>query len=412
MNYRSIAATLFGACAILWSSPAFTADDGGAAVEFLPLSIEDGALNGDGADMLREKLANAQFILIGEDHGFADAPIFSLALAKAARDYGVTNHVVEIGPLTDRWVTGILNEKGVDGLAAALEGRPSAIPFLSLREDAELANYFLKEAARRQDALWGIDQEFVGAPLILLEELAASTCTDSARARAEALLKKEQSAFAAGDQSSIFLFATNDDAFAELHEAFSNCRNAAPIISGLQESAKIYQLFQIDGYMSNARRVAFIRQQFLEQYRASRKKAPRALIKLGAYHVGLGTTPVNTFDIGSLTEGIAASNGLDVLRIAFFPLDGQKTSISLAPGIPYGTEDFHSEDIENLLQQIGAASDDVSEAGWTLISTADIRAALGGKGIAGLSEDMRFIVLGFDYLVTTRNAKAATPLAE
>ncbi len=308
-------------------------------------------------------------------------------------------------------MTGILNEGGVDGLAKALEGRPLAVPFVSMREDAELAHYFLKNAGRRQDALWGVDQEFVGAPLILLEELAASACNDTARGLAETLLEKEQNAFAAGAQGEMLLFAADGDAFTALHEAFSACRDAAPIITGLEESAKIYQLFSVDGFFSNARRVALIRQQFLENYRASKKKAPRALIKLGAYHAGLGTTPVNTFDIGSLTEGIAASNGLEVLRIAFFPLGGQQTSVSLAPGQAFSTGEFHSRDIETLLQQIGAAPDDVGGAGWTLISTADVRASLGRKGLADLSNDMRFIVLGFDYLVTTRSAQGATPLA-
>ncbi len=97
----ALAGALSGACAMAWSSLALAADHADAAVGFLPLSIEDGQLTGQGADRLRENLANAQFILIGEDHGFADPPIFSLALAKAAREYGVTHHVAEIGPLTD-----------------------------------------------------------------------------------------------------------------------------------------------------------------------------------------------------------------------------------------------------------------------------------------------------------------------
>lgn len=58
-----------------------------------PLTLQDGVLGGPGATQLLEQLPSSQFILIGEDHGYANPP--ELALAEAARRYGVVNHVAD-----------------------------------------------------------------------------------------------------------------------------------------------------------------------------------------------------------------------------------------------------------------------------------------------------------------------------
>ena len=63
------------------------------------MALENGALTGPGAALLLDRLPTAQFIQVGEDHGFADSPEIALALAKASRKYGVVNHVIEEGPI-------------------------------------------------------------------------------------------------------------------------------------------------------------------------------------------------------------------------------------------------------------------------------------------------------------------------
>jgi hypothetical protein len=40
-----------------------------------------------------------------------------------------------------------------------------------------------------------------------------------------------------------------------------------------------------------------------------------------------------------------------------------------------------------------------------------VRRALEQKGLGALTDEQRFFVLGYDYLVTTKSARAATPLA-
>ena len=97
----------------------------------MSMTMVDGALNGEGADAIIAHIKGAQFILVGEDHGFADSPEIAAALARAARPFGFNHHVIEAGPISVDWVANILRRDGVDGLADGLRGRPLALPFLT-----------------------------------------------------------------------------------------------------------------------------------------------------------------------------------------------------------------------------------------------------------------------------------------
>lgn len=383
-----------------------------AEAEPLTMTLVEGNLQGEGAELLRSELPSAQFILIGEEHGFADAPEIALALAREARSFGVVHHVLEIGPNADDLVTEALRAGDDQGVAALLADRPLAIPFVNMAEDAKLADFYADISGPDDNPLWGIDQEFAGSPLIYLESLARLAPTPEAAERASALLDRERSAFAEGDLGSILLMTAMPDDFAALNAAFSGSDEAIRIISSLAESAEIYRLYNSGAnYASNARRVCLIRQNFLDNYNAAPGPAPRALFKLGASHLALGTGPLNTFDLGSLTEGLAAANGLDVLRILFVPIAGHQTSINPASDAVFETVDYRSADIAALLSAAGIAEESVPFDGYAVIPLDDLRLRLEQKGMKSLPPDARFFLLGYDYLVTTRGARAATPLA-
>ncbi len=376
------------------------------------MSLIEGKLEGDGADLLRAELPSAQFILIGEDHGFADPPEIALALAREARAYNVVHHVIETGPRTDRLLTEILDGGNDAALAGFLANRPLAIPFANMAEDARLADFFVDEATPGSDPLWGVDQEFVGSTLIHLEKLAKMAPSSDAAALARARLETEKQAFATGNLGALFLLSATQEDFAHLHAAFSGNADAQALIRELSESAEIYALYgRGANYASNAARVALIRRQFLVAYRAASGPAPRALFKMGASHLGKGTGSLNTFDLGSLTEGIAAANGLDVLRIVFVPLEGQQTITTLAAEGVFQTAGYRSKDVSALLSAAGIGEEAIPAEGYAVITLAPIRLQMEQSGLSALSADSRFFVLGYDYLITTRGARPATPLA-
>jgi hypothetical protein len=383
-----------------------------AAPPVHPMRLDGGVLTGPGAELILGDVPSAQFILVGEDHGFADPPDIALALAKAARPYGLVNHVAEIGPLTDEWVETRLSQGGPDALATALAGRPLAVPFLGMREDAALADYFLKNAPRRRDVLWGVDQEFIGATLIWLERLEAVAKTETARKLAADALAAERAAFAKGDFGAMFMFTAAPETFAKMRAAFAGDREAAPVIDALDESAAIYRAYNAGkNYASNADRIAYIRREFLRQYGAAKGPAPRALLKMGAIHLGKGTTFLSTFDLGALTEGIAADNGLKVLRVLVLPLAGEQTAIAPSAEGPFKTSEMKSELTAGILKAIGVDESAVGDDGYAVIPLEPARRRLEQKGLNALDPEQRFFLLGYDYLVTTKSARAATPLA-
>src|SRR4051812_36563975 len=66
------------------------------APQTLALEVKDGKLAGPGAEVIRGELAKAQFVLWGEEHGFADSPIVLRAIAREAKPLGFKYHVVEV----------------------------------------------------------------------------------------------------------------------------------------------------------------------------------------------------------------------------------------------------------------------------------------------------------------------------
>ncbi|MBV7256152.1 hypothetical protein KCG44_05070 [Pacificimonas sp. WHA3] len=382
--------------------------------EFHMMQLQDGQLSGPGADVILAHLPDAQFVLIGEDHGFADPPRIAAAIAAAAAPYGMNHHVIEVGGISADWARDILAAGGTDAFADALEGRPLAIPFINFQEDAELALPFLAPHDDGRVRLWGVDQEFIGSPLIHFEALADLAPTAAARAHVETLLAAETTAFDTGQQQAVFMASADQDSLAVLREHFAGSERALTIIGELQESMAIYQaIFSGDIYGSNQARISYMRDRFLSEYRraAEIEDAPRALFKFGAIHLGLGTTFLHTFDLGSLTEGIAAANGLDTLRILISPLAGEKTNTRPSPDGVFKTGPFTSADTEKMLGTLGIAASAVPDEGYLVVPLAPARAQLGQKGLADLDPIPRSFMIGYDYLITTAGADAATPLA-
>lgn len=410
---RRIFAVLSGIVALALNAPA-AAEDAGAAVPEIPIwkiSFGPDGLSGPGGDILRKEITDAQFVALGEDHGFADSPELGRGLAAEMKKHGRTYHAVEIGAWTNKAVQQALRTDGVTGIATMVAGKPIAIPFVSNREDAILANDFAEPEGTVD--LWGIDQEFIGATTILLEELKAMAPNAAARKAADRLLQKDLTAVAAADQKGLLMLSAPPATFAELRAKFAGSPEGQDIIDSLAESAVIYQHNNARRYFANNYdRITLMHRLFLQQYHEAEEPAPRVLLKMGAYHLGRGTTPTKMFDIGSLLPGLAAANRMQSLHIAFSGLAGEQ--LTMRPS-PEGYTQVKAVDDKIITPVLEAAQFDmarIDNTGHYLIPLAPIRRKLESKGINELSRMAKFLVLGFDYIVTTKAAKPATPMGE
>lgn len=376
----------------------------------LPLEFSVEGLSGPGAAPLRAALPTAQFVSIGEDHGFAAAPLLVAAFAAEGRPHGFDNYVIEIGSYSGAWMEERLREGGTRALAEALGGRALAIPFLNYREEAEVAADFLAGGGK----LWAVDQEFLASPLIHLEWLRERT--DVAAPVLDALLQAERGAFAQGDQSAMLMVSAGPERWEELREIFAGDAEARARIDALERSQAIY-ISNFTGRVldNNLDRIALIRELFLARYRAAEEAAgapPKVLLKMGATHAGRATSPVFTFDLGSLIEGIAAANAMEALHIAYVPLRGRQTAIR--PGGEAGPfvvgQATRAEPLRPVLEAAGVDLAPLASGGHFVIDLEPVRRALGAKTLTETDPLVRFVLLGFDYLVTTDEAEPATPL--
>jgi len=370
-----------------------------------------GGLAGSGASVLKDEIAHAQFILWGEDHGFADSPIVLRAVAHEARPLGFKYHVVEVGPLSTRMIRETLSHDGTDGLHKLVHEVPLGIPFLSLKDDAALAGDFLGTDAKGAPYLWGVDQEFIGSPIFHLKRLVAIAPAEAARAAASKLLGEEQDAAAKAAQEKFLLSRFKDADFDALAALFRGVLEAENIIAELKESAAVYQLWMTGrNYENNARRARLLAKNFLGDYRASADAAPKIVFKMGLEHVALGTTAINTVDLGTLATEMARANGKTGLRIAFLPAGGHNIAFAPKPGNPTAVEAYDSPEVKDLFAAIGLDTATLSKDGWTLIPMEPLRQTLDTQGIEKLKPFARFVVLGYDYVVTTPDAKAGVSL--
>lgn len=376
-------------------------------VEILPIAFSAEGLSGPGGDRLRAELAGVQFIALGEDHGFAGSPELGMALAHdAAALPGATPlyHAVEVGPVTTRWAGQTLRDGGLDALGKWLTGRPFAMPFLSNVEDARLAAPFAAE-----DRLWGIDQEFVGSPTILLDLLAERAKDKATTDLLAGWRDKDKAALGAGQFDAIMLQTTTPAGFADLRSRFAGDVEALAIVDALANSAAIYQLNDSGRYLENNEvRAALMRGYFLRAWRGEAPNTPTVLFKMGAYHMGRGTTPTSIYDIGSLLPGLAAANGKTSLHIAYVPLAGMVRTVKPSPTAFTAVMPYEDEAIGPILDAAGIARDSLPATGHVLIPLAPLRHKLQGKALRELPSFPRFMLLGYDYLVTTRDAKPAT----
>lgn len=389
-------------------TPALAADAAPAAepVEILPIAFGPDGLTGPGGERLRAELPNAQFIAIGEDHGFAGSPELGMALAHdAAALPGATQmfHAVEVGPITARRTAFEIADRGVDGLGPWLKGRPWAMPFLSNVEDAKLAAIFSPRY------LWGIDQEFVGAPAILLDLLAERAPDQATKDLLDKWRDADKAALDAGQFDKIMLQTATAADFADLRARYKDSIELAAVVEALAKSAQIYQLNESGRYLENNEvRAALMRDYFLRGLEGEKPAAPTVLLKMGAGHVGRGTTPTSIYDLGSLLPGLAAANGRTSLHIAYLPLAGTVRNVKPTPTAFTEVAPYKDETVGPILAAAGIAQDSLPATGHVLIRLAPLRHKLQGKAMRELPAYSRFTLLGFDYLVTTRDAKAAT----
>ena len=148
-------------------------------------SYTDAALDGPGAAHLRRQVADAQFVLLGEEHMDHAIPIFAGALYKTLHDsFGYRHLVVEQDPVAIEDALQPALRGDVDRIAAHAKQYPTLFEFDTDEDLGLLALVGTLEG--NADAIWGVEQT-TGA-IRYLEELSKLAPDAAARSKVEQAL--------------------------------------------------------------------------------------------------------------------------------------------------------------------------------------------------------------------------------
>jgi hypothetical protein len=153
------------------------------AASRMAIEVKGGRLSGPGATYLRERAAASQFVLIGEEHGvatIADTVRFYFADLNAV---GYRHFALEADPYMTPKMEAMLRSGGTRELAkfVVAEDHKFTLPFYGWSSEAELAGAVVRANEGAKPALWGLDQVFIGAFGLLLNDIATQASNADAR---------------------------------------------------------------------------------------------------------------------------------------------------------------------------------------------------------------------------------------
>lgn len=362
--------------------------------------LENGRLIGPGGDVLRRLGAESQFVVVGEEHGNAAIAQFVEAYWRDLNAIGFSYAAIEVDPWVAEAMERELRAGDVTRWAQFIEPRGGAVvaPFFSWTPEAQLADTIVDTSrARREPALWGLDQVFLGAAPWLLDEIAAHARDGEARTMAASLATA-----ARGNLS--WLGQSESAALEALRARLTHRRDAryAELVDAMIVSQRIYRPFsaeQGEAWFSNVERETLMKRNFLARYRAAERAdgaAPRVLLKFGGYHAYRGATPTMAQGLGGFVNELAVQNGGSSLSIYIACGPGGATAGFAGPPTPCD---------QGFAESWSFLAPYVSTEEITII---DLRAwKLRPRRWAHLSADARQLISSFDILVIMPNAPAS-----
>jgi hypothetical protein len=359
-----------------------------------------GAYSGESWNALVADAAGAQFVMVGEQHGSGDIARFEAALHRELARRGFTHSGLEVGPYSTEFAERLVRSgKGKLQSYIAAPGHGFSLPFLVFGEEAEMAEQMVASSSDKSHALFGLDQEFVGAGPILATELRDLATSDGQR--------KAAADFAAAAAKDPMLVAKmEDEGLSALERAFQGNARALAIVDAMRVSARIYApYFSKVGstYASNLERETYMKTNLVRQFEAAEKrngKAPKVFFKFGGYHAMRGLSGTNVPSLANFLAEWGLPRNYRLVNLMVDCIGGE--ALNPQTGKAQACEPYFPSD--GLLYK--------AVADGPRVQIVDLRALRPQLGrLKGVDEATRKNILAFDYYVAIKGGAAATPLA-
>jgi len=287
-------------------------------------SIHDGALSGPGAEFLKAEFALSQFVLLGELHGDKGISEFTAAIIPELAAVGYSYLGLEVGPASFESIRPLLVSGSVQNNLNQFysdyykELGDIPIPFIDSKEDVP----FLEAALADKFRILALDQEFYSSTLLLLNrivELQPAAANTSQYKAAISYVKEQHKKDDEDEDYELHEHLTNSAELADFFATLDRSPQIEEIITALQTSWDIYQLYSTNIAANLDKRANLMKRLFATQYKEAAKEGslPKMLIKMGGWHTMRGITYNAVYDIGNQVHELASFNGTKDLNIAF-----------------------------------------------------------------------------------------------
>ncbi|MEM9599490.1 MAG: hypothetical protein AAF926_00585 [Pseudomonadota bacterium] len=378
----------------------------------MAIIADDEGYSGAGWDVLVDAAREAQFLLLGEEHGIAENPKLAAALFAALQPHGYRHVAIEVSPFMAGLMDDRLAEAGMEGLLA-LFAEPGGEPaFFGMREEAEMLAHIRSLLPEVDDVLWGADYEVLGDRQ-MIAALEAMDMPATARAALATVREASTASWARYEETRnpgfVFSFSGDPALIRDVEAAWPDrSAKAAWILDQIEETLEINRLFVTgENYASNLRRADWLVENFLRYWRdhAGSDDPPRVLAKFGASHMVRGRNSNGVFDLGTTLPELASLEGRAALSVMVLPGRGSATAVfdpttlSFRPGPP---KDGYGRGLAPFYES-------VLDEGYTLFDLRPLRARHARSGQGG-NDALLQTLHGFDYLLILSGSTPSSSL--
>jgi hypothetical protein len=366
------------------------------------LTVQDGEMGGPGAALLEKELAAAQFVAIGEEHGTREIPQFVWATCRSMARHDLDAMAIEAGPLVtaqlQRWTS---RGDGSAGLLAFEKRYPDSIAFFNWREEFDLLSHCQQATAPHALHLWGLDQEFLGSPTFILQQILAARPGPPAESVAQKLQAQcvvdTQKSIASGSWQDACMLRLSPPALASLAAAVERTENrrARELTAALIKTQHIYSRHENGhAYEANRERALLMKRNFLADYQALSRKVgrpARVLLKFGGNHLFKGFDETDLNDLGNFVTEFADGLQSASLHIEVLGIRGEEEA-NMGPGQP--GRPIARETAPGPLAPLYA---EAYPAGWTVFDLRPLRSKFASFG--HVDRELERLIFGYDMLV-------------
>ena len=371
----------------------------------LPLTMSDGPA-GRGWDWLVQQARDARFTLIGEEHGVAETAQLSAALFNGLRGAGYSRMAIELSPIVAQDIEAAARRNGLQGILEFF-ARPDTWSPMYLREEARFLADVVAAAPKGERVLWGFDRE-IFSDRYLIGRLEPRV---PRRARESFARLKEASTNAQKNPGPPFLFTQEPALVSAVRAAWPNPdRESDTILRTLEESLAINAVARTGtAWDSSQRRALWMRDNLAALLSDERGHGapPKVMLKAGYNHMIRGANYVNIFDLGAMTDEVAALDGGRAFHILVLPGPGSRQAV-LGPGRSFvATSSDEFDEFKAGDQRLTRLLSNANATGHEVIDFRPLR-TLAMRGLESWNADVVRTIHGYDAAVIWKGARASS----